>query len=330
MASFPGRAASTRLGVALARELSDGTGVVTGTSVASDDDPRVAYQRVYREIAGKLPAPVEPAPNLKPQAARPSLLQRLLGIPAWQLGGAVATLLLAPFVVMVVSKTQAEAETLHQRALAIREKALGPDHPDVATSLNNLAALYSKQGKYAEAEPLYKRSLAIREKALGPDHPNVATSLSSLAGVYGNQGKYAEAEPLHQRALAIREKALGPDHPDIATSLNNLAVMYLNQKKYADAEPFFKRSLAICRKGPRPNHSSVAMNLNNLAGVYGNRGKYAEAEPLHQRALAIREKALGPDDPMFAMSLHNLALLSVRETRQVRRGGKVPQTLARQ
>ena len=53
-------------------------------------------------------------------------------------------------------------------------KALGPDHPNVATSLNNLAELYRNQGKYAEAEPLYKRSLAIREKALGPDHPDVA------------------------------------------------------------------------------------------------------------------------------------------------------------
>ena len=65
----------------------------------------------------------------------------------------------------------AEAEPLYQRSLAIREKALGKDHPDVATSLNNLAALYHNQGKYAEAEPLYQRSLAIWEKALGKTIP---------------------------------------------------------------------------------------------------------------------------------------------------------------
>jgi tetratricopeptide (TPR) repeat protein len=53
----------------------------------------------------------------------------------------------------------AEAEPLYKRSLAIREKALGPDHPDVALSLNNLAGLYDNQGRYAEAEPLYKRSL---------------------------------------------------------------------------------------------------------------------------------------------------------------------------
>jgi tetratricopeptide (TPR) repeat protein len=53
--------------------------------------------------------------------------------------------------------------------LSSKEAALGPDHPNVAIRLNNLAALYQAQGKYAEAEPLYQRSLAIVEKALGAD-----------------------------------------------------------------------------------------------------------------------------------------------------------------
>ena len=72
----------------------------------------------------------------------------------------------------------ADAEPLLKRSLAIYEKALGPDHPDVATSLNNLAVLYSNQGRYADAEPFHKRALAIYEKALGSDHPDVATSLN--------------------------------------------------------------------------------------------------------------------------------------------------------
>src|SRR6266567_3020464 len=59
----------------------------------------------------------------------------------------------------------AEAEPLFERALAIREKALGRDHPYIALSLNNLAELYGAQGRYTEAEPLHQRALAIREKA---------------------------------------------------------------------------------------------------------------------------------------------------------------------
>lgn len=71
-----------------------------------------------------------------------------------------------------------------ERALALREKAIGPEHSNVATSLNNLAELYCARGRYADAEPLYLHALAIREKALGKDHPDVATSLNSLSAFY--------------------------------------------------------------------------------------------------------------------------------------------------
>jgi len=80
--------------------------------------------------------------------------------------------------------------------LAIREKAFGPDHPDVAISLNNLAAHYHAQGRYADAEPQNKRSLAIEGKAFGPDHPAVAAELNNLALLYQAQGRYADALPI--------------------------------------------------------------------------------------------------------------------------------------
>ena len=68
-------------------------------------------------------------------------------------------------------------------------ESFGPDDERLATSLNNLAALYRAQGQYDRAEPLYKRSLAIREEALGTEHPDVAQSLNNLAELYGTQGR---------------------------------------------------------------------------------------------------------------------------------------------
>jgi tetratricopeptide (TPR) repeat protein len=122
-----------------------------------------------------------------------------------------------------------EAAQIQEKELAWTQQHLGPDHPDTATSLNSLAALYYSQGAYAKAEPLFLRALAIRKKALGPDHPDTATSLNNLAALYSSQGAYAKAEPFYLRALAIREKALGPNHPDTAGSLNNLAGLYYSQ-----------------------------------------------------------------------------------------------------
>ena len=63
----------------------------------------------------------------------------------------------------------AKAEPLYERALAISEKQLGPEHPSTATSLNNLAGLYLSIGAYAKVEPLYLRALSIAMNAGQPE-----------------------------------------------------------------------------------------------------------------------------------------------------------------
>jgi tetratricopeptide (TPR) repeat protein/CHAT domain-containing protein len=202
-----------------------------------------------------------------------------------------------------------EAIPLAMEVLRIDETALGPDHPRVANSLNNLALLYQAQGNYGGAEPLFQRALRIDETALGPDHPDVAASLNNLAELYRLQGNHGAAEPLFQRALRIFETALGPDHPNVATSLNNLALLYQDQGNYGGAEPLFQRALRIRETALGPDHPSVATSLNNLAGLYRVQGNYGDAEPLFRRALRIRETTLGPEHPSVATSLNNLAAL---------------------
>jgi tetratricopeptide (TPR) repeat protein len=203
----------------------------------------------------------------------------------------------------------AQAEPLLQRALFIDEKRLGPDHPDGAIRLNNLARLYSAQGRHSEAEALSQRALAISEQAFGPDHPGTAHALQSLAGLYWGQGKYAEAEALLQRALEINEHALGADHPGTATTLNHLAHLYREQGKYTEAEPLFQHALEIKEQALGPDHPDIADILTNVAHLYRKQGKYAEAEALLQRALEINKQVLGPDHINFAFTLNSLAKL---------------------
>ncbi len=58
----------------------------------------------------------------------------------------------------------AEAEPLYRRSLAIMEKALGPEHPNVATNLENYAALLRETGRADEAAEMEARAKAIRAK----------------------------------------------------------------------------------------------------------------------------------------------------------------------
>jgi CHAT domain-containing protein/Tfp pilus assembly protein PilF len=200
-----------------------------------------------------------------------------------------------------------EAVPLAQRALAIQESALGPDHPEVVLPLYNLGSLYSILGRYADAEPLLKRSLAISEKAYGLHHPIVASVVNNLAELYRLQGRDAEAESLYKRSLEIKKKAFGPSHPSVATALNNLAEVYDDQGRYSEAEPLLKQSLAIDEKAYGSDHLEVATPLLNLAALYKTQGRYGDAEPLLQRALKIREAALGRDHPDVGLLLNHIA-----------------------
>ena len=203
----------------------------------------------------------------------------------------------------------AEAEPLYRRALAIGERSYGPDHPDVAIRLNNLAQLFQATNRMAEAEPLMRRALAIDEKSYGPDHPDVATDLNNLASLLWATNRLREAEPLMRRALAIPEASYGPDHPDVAIRLNNLAQLLQATNRMAEAEPLMRRALAIDEKSYGPDHPRVATELNNLAQLLQDTNRLGEAEPLMRRALAIHEASYGPDHPVVAADLNNLASL---------------------
>ncbi|WP_287169178.1 MULTISPECIES: tetratricopeptide repeat protein [unclassified Microcystis] len=57
----------------------------------------------------------------------------------------------------------------------MRKRLLGDNHPDVATSLNNLVHLCYCQGRYSEAEPFYLEAINIFREGLGENHPHTQT-----------------------------------------------------------------------------------------------------------------------------------------------------------
>ena len=203
----------------------------------------------------------------------------------------------------------ATAQPLYERALSIREQALGPQHPDIALYLNDLAELLRAQSKYVAARPLYERALAIREHVLGPEHRDTATSLNNLALLFRAQGNYQAAHPLLERAFAIRERELGPDHHSTASSMNNLALVLQSQGEYTKARTLLEQALSIREKALGPLHPNTAQSLNNLAYLLRTQGEYVVAQSLYERALVIYERELSPQHPSTAITLNNLAEL---------------------
>ncbi|WP_100793429.1 serine/threonine-protein kinase [Nannocystis exedens] len=203
----------------------------------------------------------------------------------------------------------AEAARLHARALAVRERELGPWHPDVARSLVGLAAARHALGELAAASDLYERALGIQERVFGPEHPDVALILHNLAGVRYGAKALDEAVRLYERALAISERALGPDHPGVGETLHDLAVTHRARGAVAESLRLQTRALAIYERALGPDHPHVASSLNGLALLRLDMGAPDEAERLFTRALAVYERALGPAHLEVGAVVYNLAQL---------------------
>jgi CHAT domain-containing protein/tetratricopeptide (TPR) repeat protein len=199
-----------------------------------------------------------------------------------------------------------EAIPLAKRAIQIREKRHGPEDPNTAVAINNLAELYRATGAYAEAELLYQKAVAIFIAKFGPHDVRTTIPLGNLGMFYQMTGAMKKAEPLLERVVAIREKNLGAEDALTGEARNNLANFYEVTGAYSRAEFLYQQALAIQQKVRGIEHPTTATILDNLAGLHTTMGSYDKALPLHKQALAIREKALGAEHADVATSLTNL------------------------
>jgi tetratricopeptide (TPR) repeat protein len=197
---------------------------------------------------------------------------------------------------------------LAERALALREKALGPNDPQVAEILQYLGDIYlGWYQDYAKTEAMYRRALDIREQSLGPNHPAVATSLDALANVQWARGENVGTELMYRRALTIYENSLGDSHPSTLLARGGLAGVYWARGDLTQTEAILRSILAAKEKSLGPEAPEVAEALGDLASLYIDKREYETAEPLFQRALVINEKAYGPNSSLAIYSLSCLA-----------------------
>src|SRR5258708_6504240 len=198
-----------------------------------------------------------------------------------------------------------KAQSLAESALNLREKALGPDHPEVAAALNLLGVICTGRSDYTRAESLFQRALAINEKAFGSDHPAAAEVTDNLAKNYNAKGNYAEAERLANNALSNRQKVLGPDHFLVAITLGTLGDIFLAKGDYAKARSFSERALQITAKSYTADDLPHSDASSRLARVEIKLGNYSSAQQLLTQASHTRDAAARQERLQAAHSLYD-------------------------
>lgn len=135
-----------------------------------------------------------------------------------------------------------------KRALAIREKLLGPDDPELVPHLKDLGEVYMLGFQFNDTVVTLRRAMSILIFAGKPEDAQFGLLLAILATAYRNEKKYEEAEPVFQRALSVQEAALGPDHVDLAATLLSYGAMLRKLDRKEEAKKLEDRAKGILNK----------------------------------------------------------------------------------
>jgi len=193
----------------------------------------------------------------------------------------------------------AKAKHLYLRALALRKKAKGDNHPDVAQTMNNLANLYNELGEKEEALTLYQNSLKIRERWYGPDHPKVATALINLAAFQFENKKISQAEHDCTRALKIVQSSLGSKHPALSSPLVTLGNIEESRSHFERAKQYLVQAMEVLEQSQDRNSHHMGAVLLNLAHIYEKLQDNNNAETYYLRAMDTYQKGLGQEHPIL-------------------------------
>ena len=192
-------------------------------------------------------------------------------------------------------KMEAARESL-EKALALRLKVYGPDHPEVAALHNNISNVLVN-GQPGEAITHLEKSLAIVERAYGPDHPDIAATLVNLGNIAFELVELTRALEYFRRGLAVAQKGLGPEHPAVAIALGSIGNVLTRQGSYDEAISNLRRAVSIYEAATGPEHIDVARLLLNLGVALKEKGELKVGLETLERAMAIARKSRPPDHP---------------------------------
>ena len=199
-----------------------------------------------------------------------------------------------------------ESLCYYMKVLAIQEKVLPENHPDIATSYNGMGLAYGALGEYKKEFEYLLKALAIREKVLPENHPDIAISYNSLGYACNELRDHKKALDYFSKALEIQEKVLSENHPDIAMLYNNVSSVYSELGDHKKALEYCLKALEIQEKVLSENHPDIATSYNNVGYAYGKLGDHKKALDYFSKALSIRERVLPENHPDIATSYNNV------------------------
>ncbi|MEQ1884408.1 MAG: tetratricopeptide repeat protein [Bryobacteraceae bacterium] len=166
-----------------------------------------------------------------------------------------------------------EALPALEKAVAISEETLGPEHEETANHLTALGAVHRAMGNHEAAQKLLRRALRVHEQK-GLDAPLAIADLHHLAGSLEESGDLDGAAAEYERALAYKHRVIGSDLEDLAELQYGLASLYVEWGNFARARELLYEAIGTFR---RRGGLRLCVSYETMAHIEECSGRYSDA-----------------------------------------------------
>jgi serine/threonine protein kinase len=217
-----------------------------------------------------------------------------------------------------------KAERHAARALALREKVLGPEHEDTLSAMHTLGWTYLRLGKHEyydqdlvwtqlsyqlgkhdkseQGEALYRRMLEICRRTRGEEAELTLDAMNGLAAILRRLAKLNEAATLQQQILDVRRRTKGPAALETLIAMNNQALSLMNLGKLKEAEPLL-REVVQAEVKSEPDHPNTVHTMRTYASLLGELGRSEEAADWAMRSMEAHLRVLKFQHPQTQQAI---------------------------
>ncbi|WP_169979111.1 protein kinase domain-containing protein [Tautonia rosea] len=202
----------------------------------------------------------------------------------------------------------ADAERNLRRALEIRERLLGPEHPETLETLSALVPVVNPSGfhnmaRKQEAIRLARRSAESHRRVFGAAHPATLAAHADLGDALIRAGNLQEASDLLQHNLGIQQKVQGAGHPETLWTMTLLGQARCRLGAFGEAANLLGAVVRSNRLQLGPGHPATLKGIHELAHVYRGDGQLQKAAELYLEAAEGRRAYYGFEHIMVSSSM---------------------------
>ncbi|KAF8514539.1 hypothetical protein BU17DRAFT_94396 [Hysterangium stoloniferum] len=202
-----------------------------------------------------------------------------------------------------------DTEALQRKALKIRGRVLGGEHPDTLISKYNLAMILGSMGELQKAEEIGKEVVEAQKDIMGDEALETLQSMANLAVTYLAQKRLEEAESLQAQVVQARTRIRGPNHPETLVSMYNLSSTLRQQGRLEDAEKLGIQVLKARKAVFGEDDPATLTSMAGLAATFRDQGRLEEAAEMQSKVVQLRKDRLGLEHLSTLRSMHFLALI---------------------